>query len=101
MASFVEKFRNIGAQEYKKCSELILGMKYPIETLQNTDTKYGNSVLATVQDHEDKSRKFRIYLPHRYANVFTDEELRCVTPSTLHLVYRGKREQTTLVEITQ
>ena len=64
--------------------------------LTNVDTKYGNSVLATL---EDGDRQYRVYLPKRYAGVFTNEELRHIKPKELHLVYRGTRNQTTQVEI--
>lgn len=101
MESFIEKFSEISAIEYKRCHELKCGAKYPIECLSNIDTKYGESILATVTDCDDRNRKFRLYLPKRYSKMFTDAELRNIKPNTLSLVYRGKREQTTLVEIIQ
>ena len=101
MASFLEKFASVSAIEYCKCSDMQEGKKYPIISLVNTETKYGKSVLATVQHYEDVTRTYRVYLPKRYAGMFTDEELRHITPRSLHLEYRGKRGQTTIVEITQ
>jgi hypothetical protein len=101
MPSFLETFNAITAIEYKRCSELAIDKKYPIESLQNQDTKYGSSVLATIVGWNDQNAKYRVYLPKRYASMFTDEELRHITPLSLNLVYRGKRDQSTLVEITK
>lgn len=78
-----------------------MGVNYPIESLQNVDTKYGNCVVATVQDYANEKLKYWLYLPKRYAGVFTDEELRHIVPYTLDLIYRGKREQTTVVDILE
>ena len=47
MASFTEKFSTISAIEYKNIKELIIGVKYPIEEMQNIDAKYGKAVLVT------------------------------------------------------
>ena len=54
------------------------------------------SVLVTLEDGE---LRYREYLPKRYAGVFTDEELRHISPSDLHLVIRGMRNQTVHMEI--
>ena len=70
--------------------------QYPIVNMVHVDTRYGKSVLVTLEDGE---YRYRIYLPKRYSDVFTDEELRHINPSDLHLVFRGMRNQTTQVDI--
>lgn len=53
-----------------------MAVKYPIEELQNIDGKYGNAVLATIQEYRDNKLKYRVYLPKRYAGVFVDDEFK-------------------------
>lgn len=98
--SFLTKFKTIQPIEYRKLSELEVEKKYPIVSLQNVETKYGITVLATIRDHRDNDSQFRVYLPKRYAGVFTDEELRQINPGEQHLVYKGKEHRTSLLDIT-
>ena len=46
MASFVAKFADISAIQYRKIKELVMGVKYPIVQLQNVDSKYGNAAVS-------------------------------------------------------
>ena len=101
MASITEKFSTISAIEYKKIKELIIGVKYPIEEMQNIDAKYGKAVLVTLQDYRDPRLKYRVYLPKRYAGVFEDEELKNLVPCSLQLIYRGEKDRAYIVEIVQ
>ena len=91
LASFVAKFAGVSAIEYKKIKELVIGVKYPIEELQNIDSKYGNAVLATIRDYRDDKLKYSVYLPKRYASVFVDDELKHLAPNSLYLVYCGEK----------
>ena len=76
-----------------------MGVKYPIEELQNTEGKYGNAVIATIQDYRESRLKYRVYLPKRYAGVFDDDELKNLTPYSLHLIYRGEKDRAYVVDI--
>ena len=98
--AFLDRFNLISAIEYKRCSELVIDTKYPIISLENAHTKYGTSVLATLRDPVDSSLQYRVYLPKRYASVFTDEELRHINPEDFHLIYRGMKDRTTIVDVT-
>ena len=75
-------------------------VKYPIVLIQNVDTKYGKAVFATISDHLEETKQYRVYLPKRYVNVSSDEELRHIQPMELFLIYRGKQNQMTLIDIT-
>ena len=99
MASFVAKFADISAIQYKKIKELVMGVKYPIVQLQNVDSKYGNAVVATIQDYTDDKLKYRVYLPRRYAGVWEDDELKHLAPNSLYLVYRGEKNRAYVVDI--
>lgn len=94
--SFLTKFNAVSAIEYKRCSELTINKQYPIVDLKNVDTRYGKSVLVTL---EDDGERYRVYLPKRYADVFADEELRHINPGELLLVFHGMKNKTTQVEI--
>ena len=94
--SFITKFNAVSAIEYKRCAELTVNKQYPIVNMVHVDTRYGKSVLVTLEDGE---YRYRVYLPKRYADVFTDKALHHINPSDLHLVFRGMRNQTVQVEI--
>ena len=101
MASSVVKFAAVSAIQYKKTNKLVMGIKYPLEELQNIDSKYGNVVLATIRDYTDDKMKYRVYLPKIYAGVFVDEELKHLAPYSLHLVYHGQKDRAYVVDILQ
>ena len=98
-SSFAEKFTAVNHYEYLRCYEMERGRKYPIIKIESTPTKYGDTLLATIQDPNDAEKEYRVFLPKRYSNVFTDDELKAITPKALNLIYRGKREQMTLLDI--
>ena len=73
---------------------LVMNRPYPIVHAKRVNTKYGPTVLLSLRDNYEKL--VRIFLPKRYANVVTDEDMeknnsRSVYPS---LVYKGICELT-------
>lgn len=91
MVTFIKKFTNISTIEYKKCSNLLVGVKYPIEQLKNDTSKFGLALSAVVIDGHN-TKRCKLYLPKRHANKFTDEELNDIQQSFLQLVYHGLKE---------
>jgi len=70
-------------------SSLILNRPYPIVHAKRINTKYGPTVLLSIRDVDEKI--VDIFLPKRYANVVTDEDLENINCRSLYLnlVYKG------------
>lgn len=101
MVSFLEKFSVISQVEYKKCTDLNQNTQYNIDTLENVSTKYGESLVATLQNPDRIGTLIKVYLPKRYAGKFTNEELANITPNRMKLIYRGQKGNTSDIEIIQ
>ena len=54
----IRKFNAVSAIEYKRCAELTVNKQYPIVNMVHVDTRYGKSVLVTL---EDGKRRYRVY----------------------------------------
>ena len=57
---------------------------YPMERAERVQTKYGETLLATLRA-ESLQTFLNVFLPRRYAVLFSDEELRCINEKTLSL----------------
>jgi hypothetical protein len=70
-------------------SSLILKRLYPIVHANRINTKYGPTVLLSIRDVDENV--VDIFLPKRYANVVTDEDLENINSRSvyLNLVYKG------------
>ena len=97
--AFVEKFATANNFQYMRCNEMERGRRYPILTIQLTSTKYGDFLLTTIEDPDDASKQYKVFLPRRYSNLFTTDELQAIQPHTLNLIYKGKRETMALLAI--
>ena len=63
---------------------------YPIVLAERINTRYGQSVLVCIMDSPICSVK--VFLPRRYGNVVSDEDLEAINTQrvALLLVYKGK-----------
>jgi len=70
-------------------SSLILNRPYPTVHAKWINTKYGPTVLLSIRDVDEKF--VDIFLPKRYANIVTDEDLENINSRSvyLNLVYKG------------
>ena len=62
--SFITKFNAVSAIEYKRCAELTVNKQYPIVNMVNVDTRYGKSVLVTLEDGEYRYRVYPVSYTH-------------------------------------
>jgi len=64
---------------------------YPIVHAKRVTTRYGQSVLVAIMDSTSSSMK--VFLPRRYGDVVSDEDLEAIKTSTqrvaLLLIYKG------------
>jgi len=78
------KFRILSACEQIKISALKQNVPYPIERAERVQTRYGETVLATLRA-ESPQMFLKVFLPRRYGVVFIDEELQRINEKTLAL----------------
>jgi len=74
----------ISSCEQIKISALKQTVPYPIERAERVQTKYGETVLATVRA-ESPQTYLKVFLPRCYGVLFSDEELRRINEKTLSL----------------
>jgi len=77
------KFRMISSCEQIKIGALKQHTPYPIERADRVQTKYGETVLATLRA-ESLQTFFKVFLPRRYGVLFS-EELRRINEKTVYL----------------
>ena len=77
------KFRMISCEQIK-IGALKQNAPYPIERAERVQTKYGETVLATIRA-ESPQTFLKVFLPRRYGGLFSDEELRRINLKTLSL----------------
>jgi len=63
--------------------------KYPIVRARRVSTKFGDTVLLTLQD--SAFHLVKVFLPQRYAEVFSDDDITSINDktATLSIVYKG------------
>jgi len=84
----------ISACEQIKISALKQNVPYPIERAERVQTKYGETVLATLRA-ESAQAFLKVFLPRRYGVLFSDEELRRINEKTLSLSLKYQGTNTT------
>ena len=87
------KFKMVAACQQAKITSLKIGMPYPIERAVRAVTKYGETILLTLQEPETF---LKMFLLRRYGTVFSDEDLRSINDKTvsLNLKYLGTNPAT-------
>ena len=85
----------LSACEQIKISALKQKVPYPIEIAERVQTKYGETVLATLRA-ESPQTFLKVFLPRRYGVLFSDEELQRINEKTvsLSLKYQGTNTTT-------
>ena len=75
-------------------SSLVINRLYPIVHVKRINTKYGPTVLLSLRNSDEKL--VLIFLPKRYANVVSDEDMEKINSRSvsLNLVYKGICELT-------
>jgi len=74
----------ISSCEQIKISALKQNAPYHIERVERVQTKYGETVLATLRE-ESPQTFLKVFLRRRYGVLFSDEELRRINEKTLSL----------------
>jgi len=65
-------------------SSLVINRLYPTVDAKRINTKYGPSVLLSIRDSDEKL--LQIFLPKRYANVVSDEDMEKINSRSVYLI---------------
>jgi len=74
----------ISSCEQIKIGALKQNTPYAIERAERVQTKYGETVFATLRS-ESPQTFLKVFLPRRYGVLFSDEEVRRINEKTLSL----------------
>ena len=70
-------------------TSLKLNVKYHVLGMKFVKTKFGESIVVDLEDDgtcpQPEEGRFYVYLPKRWADVFTEEQLKAVKPCVLSL----------------
>ena len=88
MDAIINKSKNAGLKDFvcKKLGELQIDKSYPIAATSMIKTKFGTSVLCDIQ--EDGEDAFSVFLPKRYADVYTEEDIAALEPHVIGLTVK-------------
>jgi hypothetical protein len=95
-----QKFEAPCSSNIISISSLEVGRKYPIVLANRATTRFGPTILLSLQESVDRMGK--IFLPSRYSSVFSDtdiEDVNCQKVSP-HFMYQGKSETTKAYDLT-
>ena len=92
----IRRFDNAVSYRAVKILSLEIGRRYEIMLAERVTTRYGPSVLLTI--NLDTSDNVRVFLPTRYSNVITDDDMIAINMRQvqLHLIYKGTCKNTLL-----
>lgn len=90
--SLAKKFVEASSCHTVKIGSLDTGKPYPITQAQRVGTRFGPTVLLSIRQSELGLKK--LFLPRRYSEVITDEDIERFNQGKLCLIYKGVCEQT-------
>jgi hypothetical protein len=84
-----ERFNVITSCTIVRMSELQVDASYPIVYAQTVETKYGPTVILTLQD--SAAGMIKVFLPRRYGMIFTQADMTAINEKsvTYALKYMG------------
>jgi hypothetical protein len=101
--SLATRFQQTSSNYIIKVNCLVKDQPYPITRAERCVTRNGPAVLLTIQESENNLKK--VFLPRRYSEIMTDEDLTHINSGKekLNLVYKDKCSQTNclLLAITE
>jgi hypothetical protein len=101
--SLAARFQQTSSSYTIKPNCLVKNHPHPITRAEPCDTRYGPAVLLTIGESENSLKKF--FLPRRYSDVMTNEDLANINSGKkkLNLVYKNKCSHTNgfLLAITE
>jgi hypothetical protein len=89
-----QKFEAACSSNVISIGSLEVGRKYPIVLAHRMTTRFGPSILLSLQETADRIGK--IFLPSRYYSLFTSDDSEEINSQrvSIHFVYKGKNVTT-------
>ena len=84
--SFLKNINSASFLERRKMDELETGKSYLIECIERVTTKFGDALLTTLDDEDER---FKVFLPKRFNTKLTDEDLEYMNNETFYMKYLG------------
>ena len=90
-----KKFQMATSCHVVNIDSLEVDRKYPIVKAERVTTRFGESILLCIQNSITLNL-FKIFLPKRYAETFTDDDFNAINSEKvkLNLIYTGMCAQT-------
>lgn len=92
MDTFLDKAKEVALREFLpqlRLKELLIDKKYHITAMRNISTQFGASVVCDLLDpEEEEDKEFSVFLPKRYAGLYTDEEMAALPKGKYFLAVR-------------
>ena len=72
-----------------KVDQMLVNRKYPIVRAKLVNTKFGETVLLTIENSSE--RLVKVFLSNKYSVLFTDEDIESLNSKSaqLNLIYKG------------
>jgi hypothetical protein len=90
--SLAKKFLEASACHTVKIESMDTEKPYPIKHAQRVGTRFGRQVLLSIRESDFALKK--VFLPRRYKEGITDEDIDRLNMANLYLIYRGVCAQT-------
>jgi len=74
----------VASCQQTKITSLKIDMPYSIEHAERVQTKYGEAILMTLRA-ESPQTFVKVFLPRRYGNLFSDDNLCSINEKTISL----------------
>lgn len=93
--SLVDKFNKRSKAQgiiTKKCSDLKVNKHYSVHSFMKVDTSVGEGIIAKLGDSPYKDEdepKLQIFMPKRFVELLTNEDLSSIQPGQYYLVSHG------------
>ena len=84
--NFLKNINSASFLERRKMDELETGKSYLIECIERVTTKFGDALLTTLDDEDER---FKVFLPKRFNTKLTDEYLEYMNNETFYMKYLG------------
>jgi hypothetical protein len=94
-----KKFNVATSSTVVRIEKFDVDKKYPIVRAERTTTRFGETILLSIQDSSSSSVIFKVFLPKRYASVFSDEDINSINTGkeSLNLIYKGTCEKNKII----
>jgi hypothetical protein len=98
--SFAKRFNEVSC-DIVHVSNLEVNRPYPIERADRVTTRFGQTVLLDIRDTAE-DRLYKLFLPHRYSSVFTDDDMLTINDGLVlwNIISKGRNPDTNAYQLS-